>query len=700
MRISIDRSDLWDLRQSKELTGDGFSFAWLYGQVMKSDYKPVQERFDLPYGKYPGPCKIPGAGMELPLNGLGEIAQVHLYQQQAVCEVLWESGVSLQCFIHAEDPVGWFVLKGVKEDYEPLLVPPAYDQETKTDGVNDHSRQSLFRLGYKQGTVEKIGDNKLVYSQPGWGDFSYSVALKWKRLGDQLIGVWSATSSLVDEKAADIVDEAMEVGIEKQYKSHKEWWSRFYAQSYISIPDKVIEKQYYNELYKMGSIARKNSYPISLQSVWTADNGKLPPWKGDFHHDLNTQLSYWPFYTGNHLEEGYGYLETLWNQRETNKAYTKQFFGTDGLNVPGVCTLKGQPMGGWCQYALGPTVSAWLSQHFYLHWKYSQDRVFLKERAYPYLKDVATYLEQFTVLKNGVRTLPLSSSPEYNDNRIEAWFKDMTNFDRALVHFAFRAASELAMELGMKEDAVHWAELEKQLPDYDIDKNGGLTIAEGHPYQKSHRHFSHLLAIHPLGLIDKSHGEKDTRIIDASLATLDKYGTDWWTGYSYSWLGNMKARAYDGEGASKALHDFASSFCLRNGFHVNGDQSRTGKSKFTYRPFTLEGNMAFASGVQEMLLQSHTGVILIFPAIPTDWHDVDFGGLRAMGAFLVDAYQRNGEVSLVEITAEKGGLLRFKNPFKSEYKFVGGDKSRIKEKDGILEIMTEPGEKLQFMLAE
>ena len=107
--------------------------------------------------------------------------------------------------------------------------------------------------------------------------------------------------------------------------------------------------------------------------------------------------------------------------------------------------------------------------------------------------------------------------------------------------------------------------------------------------------------------------------------------------------------------------------------------------------------MAFASGVQEMLLQSHTGVIQIFPAVPTDWSDIDFEGLRAMGAFLVGVHQRNGEVFHVEVTAEKGGLLRLKNPFKGEYKFVNGDKSLITEKDGVLEIMTEPGEKLQFM---
>ena len=58
----------------------------------------------------------------------------------------------------------------------------------------------------------------------------------------------------------------------------------------------------------------------------------------------------------------------------------------------------------------------------------------------------------------------------------------------------------------------------------------------------------------------------------------------------------MKARAFDGEGAADALRTFAECFCLPNTFHANGDQTKSGKSKFTYRPFTLEGNFAFAAG--------------------------------------------------------------------------------------------------------
>lgn len=696
LRISMDRSDLWDLRHAEELTGEDFSFKWLYEHVMKGDYKPVQKRFDDPYNKYPGPTKIPGAALELPLKELGEIEKIHLYRKQAVCEVQWKNGAKLTCFIHAEEPLGWFVLENYEGTELLQLIPPAYENNKK-EHLEDQSRHGLSQLGYEQGKVEQVNENKWVYTQKGWDDFSYSAALKMKQDKNRITGVWSITSSLVVDKASDIVDISMQKGIDSYYKSHLDWWNHFYSKSSLTIPDKIIERQYYDEVYKMGCIARHNSYPISLQAIWTADNGSLPPWKGDYHHDLNTQLSYWPFYTGNYLEEGYGYLHTLWNQKEVNKKYTKNYFGTDGLNVPGVCTLLGQHMGGWSQYALGPTVSAWLSQHFYLHWKYSQDRQFLTEKGYPYLKEVATYLEQFTSVENGVRTLPLSSSPEYNDNSIHAWFKEMTNFDRALIRFAFRAAAELASELELTDESAHWRSLEKELPAFDLDETGGLTIAVGHPYRQSHRHFSHLLAIHPLGLIDKSYGEADSKIIDSCIAALDTFGSDWWTGYSFSWAGNLKARAFDGEGAARALRDFAACFCLRNGFHVNGDQSGTGKSQYRYRPFTLEGNMAFASGVQEMLLQSHTGTIRIFPAIPDSWKNTSFDKLRAMGAFIVSAQQKDGVVTKVKIKSEKGGLLRLVNPFNGEFT-IAGNQVKATTKEGVIEIQTHPEEEIVFAL--
>lgn len=691
LRLSLDRTDLWDLRPVDSLSGDNFRFSWVKEHIRTKDYLPVQKKLDWPYDMNPAPSKIPGAAIEFPLEKIGAPTQVRLYLNNALCEANWADGTQMQTFVHATEPVGWFVFRNLKTPIEPSILTPVYNK-TKPDGSLDPvSGQDLHRLGYQQGETVREG-NRITYHQKGYGDFWYDVVVCWKQEGETLYGTWSVTSSLSGEKAAEKAEAALQRGLKQDYQAHLEYWDKYWAQSSVTLPDSILQKQYQNEMYKFASTTREHSYPISLQAVWTADNGKLPPWKGDYHHDLNTQLSYWPAYTGNHLTEGMGYLNTLWNQRDTYKRYTRQYFGTEGMNIPGVCTLTGEPMGGWIQYSMSQTVAAWLAQHFYLHWKYSADRTFLKERAYPFLKDVAIYLEQVSeVTPEGVRKLEFSSSPEVFDNSLQAWFSDMTNYDLAMMHFLFKAAAELAHELNLTDESSHWTALEAQLPDYDVDEEGCLTFAKGYPYNESHRHFSHAMAIHPMGLIDWSDGEKSQHIIRATLKRLDEVGPDYWTGYSYSWLANMKARAFDGKGAAQALRTFAECFCLKNTFHANGDQTKSGKSRFTYRPFTLEGNFAFASGIQEMLLQSHTGTIRIFPALPEEWKDVSFEGLRAMGAFLVSAQMEGGEITRVRIYSEKGGMLKIARPGT-----LKPDKNYTLSGQDILNIDTQAGEWIEL----
>ena len=666
LRLSLDRTDLWDLRPVDSLSGDNYSFKWVREHIVKKDYYPVQKKFDHPYDREAAPSKLPGAALEFSLEHLGKPQSVHLYIKDALCEVVWANGVRMQTFVHASEPVGWFVFENVDFDLVPQLVTPVYCNGKPGESGNSLSGQGLQRLGYSQGEVNRQG-NTITYHQPGYGDYCYDVAVKWQRMGNKVVGAWSITSSLSSDKAADEVEAALQRGLAPDYKSHGKYWSEYWAKSWVKVPDAIIQHQYDNEMYKFASASRENSYPISLQAVWTADNGNLPPWKGDYHHDLNTQLSYWPAFAGNHLSESLGYINTLWNQRDVYRRYTRRYFGTDGMNVPGVCTLTGEPMGGWIQYAMGQTVGAWLAQNFYLYWLYSADRDFLADKAYPFISEVATYMEQQSMVDaNGVRRLEYSSSPEIFDNSLQAWFADMTNFDLSLMHFIFEVASKCAAELNRDDEACHWEKLRSQLPDYDVDSTGALTFAKGFPYNASHRHFSHALAIHPLGLIDMSHGEADARIIRATLNRLEQYGPDYWTGYSYSWYANMLARAFEGEKAADALRTFASCFCLPNTFHVNGDQSGTGKSKFTYRPFTHEGNFAFASGLQEMLLQSHTGVIRVFPAVPAAWQDISFGNLRAVGAFLVSAERKGGKVVSLKVYSERGGKLKIVSPVSGE----------------------------------
>lgn len=694
LRISLDRSDLWDNRPSKAFADPDLNYRWLCNHRINGTYDVAMKKLDsFRNGRY-APTKIPGGALEFDISDLGDPAQVRLYLENALCGIKWENQSEMLIFTHAVHPVGWFRVAGSASDIVPVLKTPEYesDREPREDRVGGQGYDILF-LGYEQGEVIS-GENSSLYHQKGWGDFYYDIAVKWRQKGNIIEGVWSITSKSGKGKAVEEVDKALERGFASDYASHQAWWKDFWSQSAISIPDRILEKQWYNEIYKIGAAARADTPPITLQAVWTADDDRLPPWRGDYHHDLNTQLSYWPFYSGNKLEYEQGFVDWLWSLVRENKKFTKQCFEVDGLNVPGMSTIEGKPMFGWIQYGMSPTTSGWLAHHFYLHWKYSDDPLFLEEKAYPYVKNVARFYENISVQDQyGKQSIPISSSPEIFDNREEAWFTTITNYDLAIIRFVFTAAVEMATELDRQDEAEHYLQLLSEWPEFDLDEENCLTFANGTPYEESHRHFSHLMAFHPFGIIDWSNGEEDKEIIQATLKRLDEVGPDWWCGYSYSWLGNLKARAMDGEGAAEALRIFSECFCLPNTFHVNGDQTKSGKSKYTYRPFTLEGNFAFASGINEMLIQSHTGVVKIFPAVPATWKDVSFQKLRTMGAFLVSAAMVDGKVEEVEIISETGGEFHMENPFDLE-EFDTGSKINFLESGEKITLKMEKGQQV------
>ena len=697
LRFSLDRADIWDMRPMAGLHRKEFSYKWVQEQVAKKDYKPVQQNFDVPYDREPAPSKIPAGALEFDIHDTVKVKSVRLSLNKAVCEVEWVNGLKLKTFVHATEPVGWFRFENVKSEITPELVSPRYQGVIADAGVvNSLTGDDLARLGYEQGKIDSQ-DHLITYKQNGWGGFRYEITVQWKSAGAGVIeGVWSVSSQYPEKElnptASELVSMALKRGYTNDLKTHMIWWSKFWAQSSIHVPDPVIEKQWYLEQYKFGSAARKGAPPISLQAVWTADNGRIPPWKGDYHHDLNTQLSYWPSYSGNHLEEVLGYFDHLDQNLENFKRYTKLYFGVDGLAVPGVTTLDGTEMGGWIQYSLSPTVSSWLAQHYYLQWRYSMDRDFLQNRAYPWIKQVCVFLEKVTVKdENGRRKLPISSSPEINDNSLDAWFAQNTNYDLALMRFAFGAGSELAREIGNMDEAAHWKSILSEFDNYALSPNDELMFAPTLPYAQSHRHFSHMMAIHPLGLIKWEDGPEAQSIIKNTIALLDKVGPDYWCGYSYSWLANIKARAKDGEGAAKDLSIFAKAFCLPNSFHVNGDQTKSGLSKFTYRPFTLEGNFAFAAGLQEMLIQSYAGFIEIMPAVPKTWADISFDQLRTEGAYLVSAKKRDGQLSEVKIVSERGGVTAIKLPLK-QWKIISSKNITIKAKgEDMIELTCKAG---------
>lgn len=665
LKISLDRADLWDLRPVPEFHFPEYTYQTMCQWKREGRWELLEELYRQTYIRSSGPTKIPAGRIEIVFKEKACFAAARLTSEDAMASMELDKGIQIRVFVHALQPVGIISIDSTDTIFTRLIAPPFGGQSGAKCSDNEIP---LTRLGYPS-PVEISGDGWIAFTQQGFQGFHFAVYLGWRKEGKKWQAAWSVASSLEGNDPLAIVrrrvGKVLQSGFDKMAVSHRRWWKDYWQKSSVCLPNKQIERQWFLEQYKFGAASRRGAPPVNLQGPWTADDGKLPPWKGDYHHNLNTQLSYWPCYSANHLEEGLSFLDWLWETRPRCFNWTKRFFGKPGLNVPGVADLNNNPIGGGCLWSHSATTAAWLAHHFYLHWRYSADRRFLRERVYPYLKDVAVFVEAITEERDpdGKRMLPLSASPEIYENRMEACFPTITNYDLALIRWLFGAAAELAESLSLSEEAGHWRLALSEMPDFSYGDDGRLLVAKGHPLPMSHRHFSHLMAIHPLGLIRWDDGPQAQRTILASLAELDRTGTEAWCGYSYAWLANLAARARDGKGAEKALEIFAEAFTLRNSFHCNGDQSGKGYSKSTYRPFTLEGNFAAAMGVQEMLLQSDAGRIRIFPAIPDDWKEVSFTTLRAEGAFLVSACRTDGMIKQVEIVAEKGGILRMESPF-------------------------------------
>ncbi|HYM94256.1 MAG TPA: hypothetical protein VET23_08965 [Chitinophagaceae bacterium] len=688
LRISLDRVDLWDDRPMPQI--DKLRFTWVVDKVKMNQYDSVQKIGDEPYEKYPAPTKIPGAAIEFDLKKLGKVISNELHINNGLSVIKFENGVVFNNYIHAVNEVGYFGFENIKEEMIPELIIPDY-HSGKT-GINGNSveGQGLERLGYKQGTIKKTG-NSILYHQPTWEKNYYEVLISWQKFpGNRIIGQWTITNN----KHAFLPALNNKVKEPTGWASHIKWWNDYWSRSSVSLPDSLLEKQYYLEMYKFACVARSNTPPISLQAIWTADNGNLPPWKGDFHHDLNTELSYWPGYTGNHLDLTAGYTNWLWKIKGENKKWTKHYFGVDGWNVPGVTTISGKPMGGWIQYSMSPTTAAWLAQHFYWQWKYSMDKKFLKERCSPYFDEVENFIFNLRKLDSIKKkyAIPLSSSPEYNDNSLKAWFGHFTNYDLALIHYLDDKYAEILYEATGRDPRKIFLD-DKLYPGFNVNETG-LTVAPGQNLDESHRHMSPYMAIYPLGLLNvEDSAQKD--IIDKSLRWIEKKGTKNWCGYSFSWMACIYARAKEAAKAVKQLQIFASNFCSSNSFHLNGDQRGGQYSSFTYRPFTLEGNFAFAQGIHELLLQSHKGYIEVFPAVPDSWKNVSFNTLRTEGAFLVSGKKENNTITEVKIKSEVGGKLSIKLPFKS-WKVTGINLQKISEKNGIAEMQTLKGQVIIF----
>lgn len=648
LRFSIDRTDIWDTSAPRNTECEEFTYKNMVHLAKNGDTQKIRELFDAPYN-YPTPTKLPAGKIILQFQqGSNVESELDLEKAEARLKInTGEEKISLRAFCHATSKTGMICVKCSEQVFEVILENPQFGkldvvEEFSYDPNNRKiSQGGLKKIHYPEPVVEKIDGSPSFqwFKQKVDETFSYGIVLGvLKKKKETLIFYRVVTSNDGEEWIEDAkrqIQEELSLGYNTCKKNHREWWKAFWEKSSISLPDAFFEKQWYLSNYLFASCSRKGDYPMPLQGVWMADDGELPPWKGDYHNDLNTQLSYSHFFKANHLEEGESFIDFLWNSMDAAKKFAKNFYGTEGICLPGVMTIDGKPLGGWPMYSLSPTHQIWLCQTFDLYYRYTGNLDFLRKRVWVYFEETAKCITSLLEERNGLYYLPVSSSPEIHDDEKESWLTPNSNYDLALLYYLFEKLIEFSVILENRQEE-YWRGFLNKLPKLAINEKKVLMLSPDESLQESHRHLSNAMAISPLKLM-RYEDEKD--VIDATIQDYEYLGTGMWTGFSFTWMSHLYAIQKNGEGAYEQLRIFWESFCSSNGFHLNGDYKKRGYTTFHYRPFTLEANMHAADALQEMLFQMENGVVELFPAIPNTWKEkeISFKNLRGEKGVLVSA---------------------------------------------------------------
>lgn len=666
LRFSLDKGDIWDTSGQPSQNPE-FNFAKLQELVKAGDMKRVTEIFDACYDR-PNPTKLPIGAIELSLKSRDKVSS-ELDLTNA--ELTLQTGTySIKSFVHSSKRLGYINISGgaigVRLDAPKYGGAPSKWRKYAQKGIT----QSLKNLRYGKAyySNESAGDiTYKYYLQRVNESLSYGIMLGIIKRAENTQIVYTVMSSLDGQdyldKAKCLVTEGLALKYESAFNVHKEWWKEYWNKSEITIPNKYLERGWYMGNYLLAAGSRKGHYPMPLQGLWTADNGALPPWKGDYHHDLNTQLTYLSYLKANHIEEGECYIDYLLNLAQVGKDFAKQYFAKDGLCLPAVMDIEGNALGGWAMYSLSPTNMLWLCDMIARHFEYAPDDKRVEKEVLPYFKEVERLLAGLLEEREGRLYLPLSSSPEIHDNTAKAYVTPNSNYDLAMMRKFYINLIKMCKD---SESVERYTKTLSMLDDLAIDTDNVLMISPDERLKESHRHHSHAIAIYPLCLLEYDN-DYDRAIIDATVKNMEELGTRKWVGYSFAWLAEFYAVMKDGRNAEETLQKFYQYFCLPNGFHINGDYTKQGFSHLTYRPFTLEGNFCAMDALQEMLLYSRQGIIEILPALPPEWQDIQYRNLRAEGGVLVSLEYKGGKIKqlILQATADVKFRVRDKHALKT-----------------------------------